>query len=186
MAKIKRNDLTEGFTGMFGKQIVFKNRLGTRYVTAPPEVNKNRKPTPAQKKIQDKLLRCNEYAIEAIKDAKLKEDYAAAATGGQTAVNVAFKDAWHAPVVHSITTNGYKRNAGDIIFIQATDNFRVVSVKVSIFDVNGGLIEEGAANQDGLMWMYTASRNADDAFRIVATAFDLPQNQGVMEANILT
>jgi hypothetical protein len=184
MAKIKRNHLTEGFTGMFGKQIVFKNRRGTRYASAAPEVNEKRKPTPGQKKIQDKMLTCNEYAIEAIKDAKVKEDYAAVAVGAQSAVNIAFKDAWHEPVVHSITVNGYKGNAGDVIFVQATDNFRVVAVKVSIFDAAGVLIEEGNATQDGLMWMYTAQLSNNNALRIVATAFDLPANQGIMEVMI--
>jgi len=46
MAKIKGNKLTEGFSGMIGKQIVFKTRLGTRYVAAPPYVKEKRKPTP--------------------------------------------------------------------------------------------------------------------------------------------
>ena len=184
MAKIKGNKLTEGFSGMFNNQIVFKTRLGTRYASGPPNVNKNRKPTPRQKTVQDKMTRCNDYAIEAIKDADVKQAYAAVATGGQTAVNIAFKDAWHAPVVHSITANGYKRNAGDIIFVQATDNFKVASVKVSIFDANGILIEEGEASQDGLLWMYVAQQDHEDAGRIVATAFDLPGNEGVMEVII--
>ena len=181
MAKITRNDITEGFTGMIGKQIVFKNRRGTRYAAARPETNKKRKPTAGQKKVQDKMLRCNDYAIAAIKDPQVKEAYAAAAVGGQTAVNVAFKDAWHAPIVHSITAQGYKGNAGDLIFVQATDDFKVASVKVSIFDENGIVIEEGNAMQDGLLWMYTAVRNSDAAHRIVATAYDLPGNEGVME-----
>jgi len=46
------------------------------------------------------------------------------------------------------------------------------------------LIEEGEALQDGLLWMYVAQQDHEDAGRIVATAFDLPGNEGVMEVII--
>ena len=180
MAKIKGNKLTEGFRGMFGKQIVFRNRLGTPYAAGPPS-GKKRKATPAQQKIRDKMPRCNEYAIEAIKDVEVKKAYAAAAVGGQTAVNIAFKDAWHEPVVHDIVANGYKGNTGDMIFVQATDDFKVVSVKVSIFDREGILIEEGAASIKKSMWVYVATMNNENAGMIAVKAFDLPGNEGVME-----
>src|SRR5687767_6832485 len=127
------------------------------------------------------MAECNAYSLDAIKDPEVKKAYQAAATGGQTAVNVAVKDAWHAPVVHSIVMNGYRKNAGDLIFVQATDDFKVMSVKVSIYDINGILIEHGEAKQDGMMWMYVALQSNEDANRIVATAFDLPGNEGVME-----
>jgi len=42
MAKIKGNHLMQNVRGMFGKQIVFKERLGTPYVAAPPSVDENR------------------------------------------------------------------------------------------------------------------------------------------------
>ena len=181
MARINGNKITEGITGMINKQIVFKERLGTRYASAAPYFNKKKKPTAAQQANRDKMKSCNEYATEAIKDPEVKKAYQAAATGGQTAVNVAFQDAWHAPIVNDIITNGFKGNAGDIIFVEATDNFKVNAVKVSIFDRAGILIEEGAAVSRGLMWMYVVQRNNDDAARIVATAVDLPMNEAVME-----
>ena len=184
MARIKGNKLTQGVTGMIGKQIVYKNRLGTEYAAAAPEVNKYREPTPGQKKMQGKMARATAYSQKAIKDPELKKAYEAVATGGQTAANMANSDAWHAPVVNDIIANGYKGNAGDVIFVQATDDFRVASVKISIFDRAGALIEEGQALLHGLMWMYVGQHNHDNASRIVATAYDLPENEGVLEVMI--
>ena len=169
---------------MINKQIVFKERLGTRYASAAPSSGKKKKPTAGQQANRDKMISCNEYAIEAIKDPEVKKAYQAVAKGGQTAVNIAFKDAWYAPVVNDIIANGFKGNAGDTIFVEATDNFKVSAVKVSIFDRAGILLEEGDAAPRGLMWIYVVQRNHDDAARIVATAVDLPGNKGVMEVII--
>jgi hypothetical protein len=181
MARIKGNQITEGMTGMINKQIVFKNRLGTRYAAAAPSTDRKRKPTAGQHINREKMKSCNEYAIEAMENAEVKKGYQAAAKGGQTAVNVAFSDAWHAHVVHDIIANGYKGNAGDTILVEATDNFKVSAVKVSIFDREGILVEEGQATPRSSMWMYVTQRDHDHAARIVATAFDLPGNKGVME-----
>jgi hypothetical protein len=167
MARIKGNQITEGMTGMINKQIVLTDR--------------KRKPTAGQHINREKMKSCNEYAIEAMENAEVKKAYRAAAKGGQTAVNVAFSDAWHAPVVHDIIANGYKGNAGDTILVEATDNFKVSAVKVSIFDREGILVEEGQATPRSSMWMYVTQRDHDHAARIVATAFDLPGNKGVME-----
>jgi hypothetical protein len=186
MARINGNRITEGFTGMFARQVVFKTRLGTRYAAGPPRVNKKRKPTPNQVRVQRKMKVCNKYAFFAITDANVKQAYAAAATGGQTAVNVAFKDAWHPPVVHSIIANAYRGNPGDFIFVQASDDFKVASVKVSIVDNAGALIESGEAVLQNALWMYAATVRHEAPARIVATAIDLPRNEGTLEVELNT
>jgi hypothetical protein len=48
MARQSNNFVMHNATGMFGGQVVFKKRDGTRYVAAPTNVNENRKSTPNQ------------------------------------------------------------------------------------------------------------------------------------------
>lgn len=186
MAKVKGNAVTGGITGMVGEQIVFKTRLGTRYACAPPTVNENRKPSARQQAAREKMSKCSAYAVRAIKDPELKQRYQAAATGGQTAVNVAVHDAWHAPVVKSVVTGAYKGEAGDPIFVQATDNFGVVAVTVAIFDKEGLLIEEGNAtsNAGDVLWTYIATVSTDSYRTIVAKAYDLPHNETQFEVTV--
>ena len=183
MAKIKGNVYMQGTTGMIGKQIVYKVRNGVPYSCNRPVTKDNRKPTPNQKKNQKRLDNCSKYGAEAIKDDELKKAYAAAATPIQSAYNVAWKDAWYPPKVLSIVTNSYKGQPGDIIFVHATDNFKVTSVMVAIYS-DKLLIESGEAvdTGDSVMWMYTATKAVDvTGLRIVAMAYDLPRNEGVME-----
>ena len=186
MAKIKGNVLTQGMRGMIGKQIVYKTRNGVPYSCAPPTTKDNRKPTPNQKKNQDRLDDCSKYGSDAIKIEEVRKAYAAAATPTQSAYNVAWQDAWYPPKVVAIVTNSYKGQPGDILFVHATDNFKVTSVKVFIYS-DQVLIEVGDAidTGDSIMWMYTATKAVDvNGVRIVARAYDRPYNEGVMEVVI--
>jgi len=106
-----------------------------------------------------------------------------AAKPGQTAYNLAFMDARYAPTITALSVQGYAGRISDKIFIQATDDFKVVTVKVSIYNAAGNLIEEGDAVSDGVLWMYVTTRenNTIAGSKIVATAFDLPGNEGKRE-----
>ena len=55
------------------------------------------------------------------------------------------KDAFHGPKVSGIITQSYAGRKGNIIFIQARDNFKVTTVRVSIYNEKDKLIEEGDA-----------------------------------------
>ena len=168
-------------SGKFANQIVFKTRKGTRYAAGPPRRKPNRKPTPNQLATQKKMKRCNRYAFHAIEQKELKDAYAAVARGGQTAVNMAFRDAWRSPVVHDIIANSYKGNTGDMIFIHASDDFKVVNVIVTIGDANGDVIEQGEAVPQGPIWMYVAKTTHAHPAKITARAFDLPGNEAMKE-----
>ena len=184
MAKIKGNQVTAGMSGKFADQIVFKTRKGTRYAVGPPTPKHNRKPTPNQLKTQQKMKRCNRYAFHAIENIELKEAYAAVARGGQTAVNIAFRDAWRSPFVHDIIATSYKGNTGDIIFIHASDDFKVQNVLVTIADANGEFIEQGDAVQQGPIWLYVATTTHTHPAKITARAYDLPGNEALKELAI--
>ena len=185
MAKLDENLLMQLVRGTLGKQVVVKVRAGKPYLSALPVVDKNRVPTGGQLVNRRKFKFSSLYATEVIKDENAKAAYTAAARPNQSAHNVAFMDAFIAPEVQGIIAQGYRGKPGDIIIVQATDNFRVKAVKVSIHDPAGELIETGDAvgNGDNANWVYTAKQpNGSVAgSRITATVIDLPGNEGVME-----
>lgn len=185
MAKQENNFLMEGVTGMFGGQVVFKKRAGTRYVSAPPFVKENRKATPNQLRAQERFKRSVEYSKEADAIPELKKAYKAVAGRGQSARNIAYLDAYHAPVVLGIIAQGYIGQPGNIIVVAAQDNFKVNAVTVMIRNEADELIEQGnaTANPDGVTWSYIVSKHNTN-FRgsvVKATAFDIPGNEGSME-----
>jgi len=188
MAKQGNNIIMRNTRGMVGKQIVFKRRAGRSYVAAPPEVNENRKATPKQLAVQQRFKTSIAYAKAALTSIELKEAYDKVALRGQSAFNVAFKDAFNAPEIVGIVAEGYQGVAGNVIVVHAKDDFRVNAVKVSIRNSADELIEEGAAsaNADGLSWSYVVQLPNPDVTgtKIKATAFDIPENEGSLEVTL--
>src|SRR5688572_3423223 len=184
MAKQTHNMIMHNTQGMIGKQIVFKKRAGKRYVSAPPEVNANRKPTENQLVAQANFKRSITYAASAVKLAPLRKAYKAVAGRGQSAQNVAFQDAYYGPEVTGIVSQGYTGSIGNVIVVSASDNFKVKEVKVAIHNPANELIEEGqaASNTDGI-WYYLATHPNPDVTgcKIKATAVDIPGNEGSLE-----
>ena len=113
MAKQSNNVVMHNTRGMIGKQVVFKKRKGTRYVAAPPLINENRKPTKNQLAHQDKFRRAKDYANEAILNADVKTAYEKVANRGQSAQNMAFRDAYYPPEILSVITQGYAGAVGN-------------------------------------------------------------------------
>lgn len=182
MPKQKNNIVMKSTRGMFGKQVVFKKRDGKFYVAAPPEVDENRKPTARQLLAQERFKACSEYAVEATEDPVTKAAYLAKAKRGLSAYNVAFSDAYNAPKVKSIITQAYQGQIGNVIVVQAKDDFKVASVQVAIYTMDNELVEQGAAVPDakGKSWIYTATEDhiALEGSVIKATAKDIPGNEG--------
>lgn len=174
--------------GMFGKQVVFKKRAGKYYVSAPPEVDENRVPTANELVVRGRFKKSTAYAAAAIRDEGTKAAYAAVARRNQSPYNVAFKDAFRSPEVLEIDAGGYEGAIGNRIVVEATDDFAVSAVKVAVYSPSGTLVESGEAvpSAQGLHWTYTATQaNANvSGSRIVATAVDLPGNEGLLEITL--
>jgi hypothetical protein len=134
--------------------------------------------------VQDRFKASVDYAKVAIKDPAVKQMYGERAQRNQSAFNVAFKDANNAPKVLAILLDGYAGVPGNVIVVRAFDDFKVISVKVSIHDANDTLIEEGAAvlNIAGL-WTYAVTQNNPNVIgsKIKAVALDIPGNEGSLE-----
>jgi hypothetical protein len=185
MARQSNNHVMRGTRGMFGKQVVFRVRKGKQVLAAPPNVKENRKPTPNQKSAQDRFKFSCDYANHAILNEDLKAAYQKVANKRQSAQNMAHRDAYNPPEVRSIVSKGYTGAVGNIIVVHAVDDFKVTRVHVAIFNANNELIEKGEASTDnhGVVWVYTASITNDVVAGCIikATAFDLPENESLME-----
>ncbi|OQP52825.1 hypothetical protein A4H97_24305 [Niastella yeongjuensis] len=191
MAKIKDNLLVRGASGNVGKQFVYRKRGEDTFITRMPSIDENAKPTEKQELVRERFFAAAGYATGAIADPNIKAQYQkrAKAKSGVTAYNVAFRDFLKAPVVKQIDTTKYNGTPGSTIVINATDDFRVIEVAVSIKTAAGVLVEEGNAILNPINrneWTYAATQNnaALAGSIILATAKDLPGNKGTLEATV--
>jgi hypothetical protein len=188
MAKINENPLVRGARGNFGKQFVYRKR-GNKTFLAKMPVQNDAAPTDKQEEVRDQFSAASAYARGAIADPELKKAYTKKAPAGSTAYNMALRDFLKAPKVQTINTEKYNGAPGSTIVISAKDDFRVVSVTVSIHTADGVLVEEGEAVLNPLhrhKWTYTAKQsNASLAgCKIKVTARDLPDNEGVLQITL--
>lgn len=185
MSKANDNVITRNMSGMFANQVVFRKRGRQTIACKPPVFNKDRVPTPDQEQTRISFRLALAYAKKAIKDDAVKQAYQAVANPEQTAFNVAFSDAYLAPEILAIDTEGYKGQVQDPILVRALDDFKVTGVKVAIYSSTQELLEEGDAVETGnsIDWSYSAkTANANLPGTIIkATAMDLPGNKTVLD-----
>jgi hypothetical protein len=185
MGKQRNNPMMNNTTGMVGKTVVFKSYYGDTIVANRPKKS-SKKISDARLKIQEKFTVAASYAKQAMLNAATKALYATGIGGTRrTAQSVAMSDFLNAPKVRVIDASEYKGAIGDLILVNAVDDFKVTKVKVTITSAAGVLIESGDAVQgtvDMFTWTYTATAaNAVLAgTTIAATAYDTPNNKGVL------
>ena len=185
MAKIEQNGLVMGARGNFGKQFVYKNRGNKTHIAVMPRATKV-EATPVQVGVRKQFIFAALYAKAAMLNPEIKKQYQNKAAAGASAFNVAVRDYFKSPEVVGIDPSNYNGSVGSTLTIAAIDDFRVVSVKVTIKTAAGDLVEEGAAHlnpEDLGQWIYTAT--ADNATLvgtvITATAKDRPGNPASLE-----
>jgi len=187
MAKIRGNLLLNGVSGTIGRQLTFRQIAGKTFVS-----KYQREPSvPATEKkraVQKKFGLATAYARKVVKNPELKAMYQAKVKGGQRAFNIAMMDALQAPVVESIQADNYQGRPGDQIFVRATDDFKVATVIVEIFNKAGQLMERGNAilrKNEIMNWLYVARQeNADWPGSMIAVmATDLPGNRSTLSTD---
>ena len=79
-----------------------------------------------------------------------------------------------------LDVSAYHGRSGDLVAVEATDDFAVMGVTVAIKDSGGGVIEQGPALLVGGRWQYTATTavGPGEALTIEATATDRPGHTG--------
>ena len=174
MAKIAKNIILHGATGMFGEQIVIRQRDGYTIMPISPEESKTEQSN-SKKANQLPVQQAIVYGKNQILDELSKFEYEARGKGLKTSFNVSVADFMLAPDIDEIDVSGYSGSVGDIIRIRCTDNFSVVNVDISIYNDDGTMVEEGQAIQDRnkIDWVYTATvaneNTAGDKIVIAAT-----------------
>jgi len=181
MSHTKNNALTKNYRGKFGNQFVLRNRNGKSIMAAMP-MRKNDSMTPAQAEARRRFANASQYAKNILLDPDMQVAYAAKATGGMSAYNVAMTDYLKAPWVEEIDVTAYTGNSGEKIRVQAFDDFMVTEVTVKIIAPDETIVESGPCELDtlGIWWEYTATQSIADltGHEIIATARDLPGHTG--------
>ena len=188
MAYVKANIFTKGTSGTVGDMMNFRVRKGKTVVAVKRGPN-TKPPTEEQQETNERFIMASLFAQGAMKDPAIKALYQKAAKGGQTAYNVALRDAMKPPVVGELNISDYKGAVGDVITVKARDVITPKSVKVAIFSQTGTVLEQGDAvikTDDRRFWVYTATtaNAAPTGTRVVITVIDLPGNKTVEEATI--
>jgi hypothetical protein len=146
--------------------------------------------TENQKVFSAKFLKASKYAKAQLEDQAMKEVYQKGITPKKfNAYLVAVSDSLNAPKVNEIKAVDYEGSIGDIITIDATDDFKVTRVRVIILGSDGKKLERGEAVQDlknDNVWRYTATAtNPNVTGSIISvTAFDLPDNETTLDVEL--
>ncbi len=181
MSQTTDNVITKNYSGKFGNQVVFRNRYGTSVMAKPPK-KFSVAPTPTQIAHRQLFLKATIFAKNIHTQPLLKSKYAQKTGKGRSIYNLAVADFMKPPVVNSIDITNYTGHIGDMIIVDAIDNFEVKSVKVNITAPDGTLVEEGNCTFDFLdiVWKYEATVDtpAITGFVVTATAFDNPGHSG--------
>lgn len=104
----------------------------------------------------------------------------ARAKAGQTPYNVALADCMTAPDISGVDLGLYNGAKGSQLLLKVSDDHMVAEVRVSIYDAQGALLEEGTAelHENGTDWVYTTQKqNARlSGSKLRISASDLPGN----------
>jgi len=183
MAYTSLNAITKHYSGKFGNHFVFRNRCGKSILAALPKKT-NRKPSEAQKFRRRRFAQAVKFAQHILLDPDMYAAYKARARDGKPPFIIALADFLNHPVVVEIDTSGYKGNPGDLIRVQATDDFKVAVVAIRITNANGEEIERGYCQpgNHAIWWEFTPSVLVPtlNGVTITAIASDVPGHTGEM------
>ncbi len=178
MAKVKLNAGLGELSGGIGNW-VFRQQYGQTVIAVRPE--KKSVSTPAQKERQQRFLAATDYARNVLADPLQRRLYQALAAKRKKPVNALLISNWLTPpVIELIDVSGYRGAPGDLIKAIAMDDIEVVAVRLSIREIAGVIIEQGAATRVHGVWIYRATRALplDRRIQIEATATDRPGHDG--------
>lgn len=184
--KQKRNSIMRGSSGALGNELVFRQRAGQTIMSLPAVPGPDN-PTDEQLGVRSRFKEAIAYARTAIANPALKAAYRAKTSKIASPFNTAMADFCKAPVITKVDVSNYNGSAGSTILINATDDFKVQAVHVSIFNGAGDVIEEGAAivnPESGDYWTFTLPNAIPDGALIKVQASDLPGNVTMQELSL--
>lgn len=181
MARVAKNLVTQGLSGMLGDQVVFsQRRKGKTFMSVAPQSPRG-PVTPAQQAHRARFQQAIFYARNAAQDPATKALYAPKAKEEEiTVFNVIVADFMKAPDIKALDLTDYLGRVGDPIRIVVEDDFAVERVVVTIENSDGSLVEEGEAVQqpNPAEWVYVATVVNVNLIgdKLTVTANDRPGN----------
>lgn len=179
MAKLAKNIVLHGASGMLGDQIVIRSRAGQMILSNAPGA-RTMPPTEAQKKHQQRFQKATVYAKGRLADPEKRKEYDERAGGMVTGYNVAVADFLNAPDIDEVDVTQYHGAIHEPIRVRVTDDFKVVKVHLAVYNSDGSQVEEGdAAQQENKIdWIYTSTAENPSTVgdKIVVLASDQPGN----------
>ncbi|MBC7876575.1 MAG: hypothetical protein H7Y59_05330 [Anaerolineales bacterium] len=176
MTKARLHPSLLEFSGAMG-DMVFKKRNGKLYVSIKPGARTG-EPTAAQAVHRERFGEAVAYGKTVMADADIRELYQQAAKQKGTPVfALTVADYLNAPSIKEVDLSAYSGQLNDLIKIKASDDFGVMSVRVTITNAqDNALIESGDAIETGSgsgLWLYSAtnavSNGTDVNISVVAT-----------------
>lgn len=183
MAKVNGNIFVDRLNGSLGDQfIVKKDRGGRTIVCKKPTFREDREFSPAQLARQQAFREAAAYA----KTQKLNPVYIEKAQGtGKCSYNVAIGDWLHPPEILEVDLSAWSNGDSGTIRVRAQDDVKVEGMKVTISDETGTLLEEGEAQDVGVLWWeYTPKQAPVDNMRVTVAARDLPGHVTVQHIDL--
>ena len=165
--------------GKIGGLVVAKHGAG--FIIRKRPERQRLQPTVRQQHRFDAFTAAVAYARSVVADPAQKAVYTAAGrSSGRRAYHLAVADAMHSPAIHDIDVSGYTGRAGQRIVIEATDDFGVDAVTVTVRDATGEIAETGTATarMEDRSWEYTTRSDVPPGQAVVieVTATDRPGN----------
>ena len=133
-----------GASGMLGNVVVYRQFRGKTFMCNRPA--KSKILTPHQQKMKSRFLEAVAFAKKQIADPVTKALYQPGPDSKFTsAYAAALADYLKRPVIEQVDVSGYQGNAGDVVIVKASDVARTLIVAVSVFGVDGRVLEHGYA-----------------------------------------
>jgi hypothetical protein len=156
MAKVNPHNLTGTIQGKIGGLVFAQCQDGRVLVRQAPQ--RSAKFTARERANQSRFARAVAYLRRLKACPNEYTDYQRAALiHHRRACDLAIADFLRPPRILEIDLTGYSGAKGQTIPVQATDDFEVVELLVSISDLAGRVYEEGpATRQTSEFWVYTA------------------------------
>lgn len=186
MSTIKNNPIMKGASGMLGKVVVYREHRGKLIMSNRPK--RSGILTPNQQEAKSRFLRAVKYAKKQVADPVTKKEYTPSSDSRFTsAYSVAVADYLTPPVINSVDVSRYAGAAGDKVLIKASDDFKVMSVNVSILKADGTLIEQGEATLlpeavDDYVYVATVAFPKAAGTKVIVAVRDKPGNVTTAES----
>lgn len=187
MSKSRNNVVTHGLSGMVGGMLVFKQVNGKTVVAQRPRKS-SKEPDEGQLARQQKFKEAAIFAKAIIQDPLYKQLYEGLSGKGKSAYNIAFADYFKPPVLSKAVISNYQGQVGDKLKVQAVDEVKVESVKVTLIAQDQTIIETGEASllPNGIDWEYTIQQSNTNlpGTKIIFEATDIPANSTTLEVEL--